>query len=230
MVTNQTVDKEAAEEMHSLFFEVLIAPEFTEEALEVLTSKKNRILLRQKIDLPGTKMMKTLLNGVIEQDKDLATETKADFKVVTQETPTEKEMDAMVFLNKMSFKKQTQIAEILDLRVSSFVNPDPDQIMVAMGNAAKDTSSSRKWGVPVQDKFIELAKTSNEDLALMVDIERALKSRVITNSRNEYKLNQDTLQGVADEIDLFRYFSKPENSEHYKDLLFLLKEKEKAVN
>ncbi|MBN3584154.1 bifunctional phosphoribosylaminoimidazolecarboxamide formyltransferase/IMP cyclohydrolase [Algoriphagus aestuarii] len=101
LVTNQTVDKDAAEEMHSLFFEVLIAPEFTEKALEVLTSKKNRILLRQKIDLPGTKMMKTLLNGVIEQDKDLATETKEDFKVVTQETPTDKEMDAMVFAAKI---------------------------------------------------------------------------------------------------------------------------------
>ncbi|MBN3521982.1 bifunctional phosphoribosylaminoimidazolecarboxamide formyltransferase/IMP cyclohydrolase [Algoriphagus lutimaris] len=101
LVTNQTVDKEAAEEMHSLFFEVLIAPEFTEEALEVLISKKNRILLRQKIDLPGTKMIKTLLNGVIEQDKDLATETKEDFKVVTQEVPTEKEMDAMVFAAKI---------------------------------------------------------------------------------------------------------------------------------
>lgn len=101
LVTNQTVDKDAAEEMHSLFFEVLIAPEFTEEALEVLKGKKNRILLRQKIDLPGTKMIKTLLNGVIEQDKDLATETKADFKVVTQETPTDKEMDAMVFAAKI---------------------------------------------------------------------------------------------------------------------------------
>ncbi|WP_192349285.1 bifunctional phosphoribosylaminoimidazolecarboxamide formyltransferase/IMP cyclohydrolase [Algoriphagus sp. Y33] len=101
LVTNQPVDKDAAEEMHSLFFEVLIAPDFTEEALEVLKGKKNRILLKQKMDLPGTKMIKTLLNGVIEQDKDLATETKADFTVATKKAPTEAEKDALVFAAKI---------------------------------------------------------------------------------------------------------------------------------
>ena len=101
LVTNQTVDKDAAEEMHSLFFEVLIAPAFTDEALEVLMKKKNRILLVQKMELPGTKMMKTLLNGVIEQDKDLATETKADFTVATKKAPTEEEQDALVFAAKI---------------------------------------------------------------------------------------------------------------------------------
>ncbi len=101
LITNQTLDKEAAEEMHSLFFEVLIAPAFTEDALTVLKGKKNRILLIQKMELPGTRMMKTLLNGVIEQDKDLATETKADFKVATKKTPTEAEQDALVFAAKI---------------------------------------------------------------------------------------------------------------------------------
>lgn len=101
LVTNQTVDKDAAEEMHSLFFEVLIAPAFTEEALEVLKGKKNRILLLQKMDLPGTKMIKTLLNGVIEQDKDLATETKADFTVATKKAPTKEEENALVFAAKI---------------------------------------------------------------------------------------------------------------------------------
>lgn len=101
LITNQTVDKDAAEEMHSLFFEVLIAPDFTEDALAVLKGKKNRILLKQKMELPGTKMMKTLLNGVIEQDKDLATETKADFTVATKKAPTEEEKDALVFAAKI---------------------------------------------------------------------------------------------------------------------------------
>ncbi|EAZ80470.1 bifunctional phosphoribosylaminoimidazolecarboxamide formyltransferase/IMP cyclohydrolase [Algoriphagus machipongonensis] len=101
LITNQTVDKDAAEEMHSLFFEVLIAPDFTEDALAVLKGKKNRILLKQKMELPGTKMMKTLLNGVIEQDKDLATETKADFTVATKKVPTEEEKDALVFAAKI---------------------------------------------------------------------------------------------------------------------------------
>ena len=70
--------------MNSLFFEILIAPDFTEEALEVLKTKKNRILLKRKAVQFSKMMFKTLLNGVIEQDKDLTTETTADFKTVTK--------------------------------------------------------------------------------------------------------------------------------------------------
>ncbi|GAB3658706.1 bifunctional phosphoribosylaminoimidazolecarboxamide formyltransferase/IMP cyclohydrolase [Echinicola sediminis] len=101
LITNQTVDKAAAEEMHSLFFEVLIAPSFDEDALEVLKGKKNRILLLQKTKVGGTKQIKTLLNGIIEQDKDLATETKEDFEVVTKVAPTEEQKDALVFAAKV---------------------------------------------------------------------------------------------------------------------------------
>ncbi|MCH6235596.1 bifunctional phosphoribosylaminoimidazolecarboxamide formyltransferase/IMP cyclohydrolase [Cognataquiflexum rubidum] len=101
LITNQNVDLAAAEEMHSLFFEVLIAPSFDEDALALLKGKKNRILLRQKIQIEGTKQIKTLLNGIIEQDKDLKTETKADFKVVTKITPTDEEQDALVFAAKV---------------------------------------------------------------------------------------------------------------------------------
>ncbi|WP_186753512.1 bifunctional phosphoribosylaminoimidazolecarboxamide formyltransferase/IMP cyclohydrolase [Echinicola salinicaeni] len=101
LITNQTVDKAAAEEMHSLFFEVLIAPAFDEDALEVLKGKKNRILLLQKTNVGGTKQIKTLLNGVIEQDKDLFMETKEDFKVATKLAPTEEQKDALVFAAKV---------------------------------------------------------------------------------------------------------------------------------
>lgn len=101
LVTNQPIDLESAQEMHSLFFEVLIAPEYTEEALELLKTKKNRILLRQKIQIDGKKQIKTLLNGIIEQDKDLATEKKTDFKVATQKSPSEEELNALVFAAKI---------------------------------------------------------------------------------------------------------------------------------
>ncbi|UJP66912.1 bifunctional phosphoribosylaminoimidazolecarboxamide formyltransferase/IMP cyclohydrolase [Mongoliitalea daihaiensis] len=101
LVTNQPVDLAAAEEMNGLFFEVLIAPAFDADALAVLKGKKNRILLQQKMDLLGTKQIKTLLNGIIEQDKDLQTETKADFKVATKLAPSEEELDALVFAAKV---------------------------------------------------------------------------------------------------------------------------------
>ncbi len=101
IVTNRPVDKATAEELHKLFFEVLIAPEFEADALAILQAKKNRILLRRKhIALPE-RLFKTLLNGVIEQDKDLKTETEADFKVVTKRATTPEENRALVFAAKV---------------------------------------------------------------------------------------------------------------------------------
>ncbi|QNF35783.1 bifunctional phosphoribosylaminoimidazolecarboxamide formyltransferase/IMP cyclohydrolase [Adhaeribacter swui] len=101
IVANKPIDQATAEELHKLFFEVLIAPEFEPQALTILQGKKNRILLRRKnIALPE-KQFKTLLNGVIEQDKDLKTETEADFKVVTKRATTPEENQALVFAAKV---------------------------------------------------------------------------------------------------------------------------------
>jgi phosphoribosylaminoimidazolecarboxamide formyltransferase / IMP cyclohydrolase len=102
LITNKAVDKAAAEEMNSLFFEVLIAPSFEEDALEILRSKKNRILLEQKQQLKTKKQFKNLLNGVIEQDRDLKTDTKEDFKTVTKKAPSEQEINALVFASKVA--------------------------------------------------------------------------------------------------------------------------------
>lgn len=101
VVTNKPVDLETAEELNKLFMEILIAPEFAPEALTLLQSKKNRILLRRKpVELP-TKLVKTILNGILEQDKDNRTETGADFKVVTEKAPTESEVRALEFALKV---------------------------------------------------------------------------------------------------------------------------------
>ena len=87
--------------MNKLFFEVLIATEYDQDALEVLMGKKNRILLLRKPVTFANKQFKTLLNGVIEQDADSKTETVADFKTVTTRIPTEAEKKAMLFANKL---------------------------------------------------------------------------------------------------------------------------------
>ncbi|QIL76957.1 bifunctional phosphoribosylaminoimidazolecarboxamide formyltransferase/IMP cyclohydrolase [Hymenobacter sp. HDW8] len=101
IIVNKPVDEATAEELNKLFFEVLIAPEFSEAALPILQSKKNRILLLQKpVALPA-KQIKTLLNGIVEQDFDRQTETAADFKVVTKSAPTAEETEALVFAAKV---------------------------------------------------------------------------------------------------------------------------------
>jgi phosphoribosylaminoimidazolecarboxamide formyltransferase / IMP cyclohydrolase len=101
LATNGTVDRASAEEMNSLFFEILIAPDFTPEAMEVLQTKKNRILLQRKPVQFGQKMFKTLLNGVLEQDKDLATENAAQMKTATKVAPTATELKALEFALKV---------------------------------------------------------------------------------------------------------------------------------
>ncbi|WP_022824425.1 bifunctional phosphoribosylaminoimidazolecarboxamide formyltransferase/IMP cyclohydrolase [Hymenobacter norwichensis] len=101
IIVNKPVDAATAEELNKLFFEVLIAPEFEAEALPILQSKKNRILLRQKpVDFPA-KQVKTLLNGVIEQDFDRAVEGAADFRTVTESVPTADEVAALEFALKV---------------------------------------------------------------------------------------------------------------------------------
>ncbi|MBL0741525.1 bifunctional phosphoribosylaminoimidazolecarboxamide formyltransferase/IMP cyclohydrolase [Chryseolinea lacunae] len=101
LATNRKIDLAAAEEINKLFFEILIAPAYDDDALALLKSKKNRMLLLQKQPLKETVQYKTLLNGVIEQDLDLKTDAKADLKVMTKRAPTASEVDALLFASKI---------------------------------------------------------------------------------------------------------------------------------
>lgn len=101
IIANAEIDAETATEIDKLFYEVLIAPAFTDEAVKILSGKKNRILLvRQPVELP-VKHFKTLLNGVIEQDKDAVIEGPAQMTTVTEKAPTEAELKDLFFANKI---------------------------------------------------------------------------------------------------------------------------------
>jgi phosphoribosylaminoimidazolecarboxamide formyltransferase/IMP cyclohydrolase len=101
LITNETVDAAAAEELHKLFFEILSAPDYTAEALEILKQKKNRILLKKKTNLNTKSQFKSILNGVIEQDRDLKTDTLEDLEVVTARPTTPEENSALIFASKV---------------------------------------------------------------------------------------------------------------------------------
>lgn len=101
LATNQKIDKAAAEEMNSLFFEILIAPDYDLSALEILKSKKNRIILKQKQSLTAPKQFKSLLNGAIEQDIDWKTDAREDLRIVTKKSPTNSEVNALLFASKI---------------------------------------------------------------------------------------------------------------------------------
>jgi len=101
LASNKIIDEDAAGEINKLFFEILIAPAYTPGALALLKSKKNRILLLQMEELKEKKQFKSLLNGVIEQDMDLKTDSRGDLKVVTKRAPTAEEIDALLFASKI---------------------------------------------------------------------------------------------------------------------------------
>jgi phosphoribosylaminoimidazolecarboxamide formyltransferase/IMP cyclohydrolase len=101
LITNATLDARTASEMDSLFFEVVIAPGYEKEALEILKKKKNRIiLLRKPLQLPLIQF-RSLLNGVIEQERDTKTEMRDNMVPVTKRIPTDREYEDLVFANKV---------------------------------------------------------------------------------------------------------------------------------
>jgi phosphoribosylaminoimidazolecarboxamide formyltransferase / IMP cyclohydrolase len=101
LATNKAIDFAAAEEINKLFFEILIAPAYEPKALELLKSKKNRMILLQKQPLTETRQSKSILNGIIEQDLDLKTDSRSDLKTVTKRAATEEEIDALLFASKI---------------------------------------------------------------------------------------------------------------------------------
>jgi phosphoribosylaminoimidazolecarboxamide formyltransferase/IMP cyclohydrolase len=101
LITNQEVDLATAQEINNLFFEVLIAPSYQPEAVELFKAKKNRVILqRNEVELTK-KQFKTLLNGVIEQDKDLSLEGADQMTVVTEKAPSAESINDLIFANKI---------------------------------------------------------------------------------------------------------------------------------
>ena len=101
LITNAEIDTDTANEINKLFFEVLIAPSFTKEALAILTSKKNRIILRQKQQALQSKQFRTVLNGILEQDRDAKTEDQTDLTLVTDKKASENEITDLLFANRI---------------------------------------------------------------------------------------------------------------------------------
>lgn len=101
LITNAIIDKATAEEMNKIFFEVVIAPDYDLEAIEILSQKKNRIILILKEAKSKGKQFRSLLNGVLMQDQDLKTETADELTVITEKAPTTQEIEDLLFANKI---------------------------------------------------------------------------------------------------------------------------------
>lgn len=160
LATNKPVDLAAAEELNKLFFEILIAPAYNDDALELLKSKKNRMLLVQRKPLNEQVQFKSLLNGVIEQDADKKTDSTADLKVVTKVSPSADQVSALLFASKIAkhTKSNTIVLAVEGKLLASGVGQTSrvDALRQAI-EKAKAFNLSLKGAVMASDAFFPFA-------------------------------------------------------------------------
>ena len=119
LIANGKIDSVTAKEINSLFCEVVIAQAFDEDAVAILSEKKNRIILVQHdVELPNSQV-RTCLNGLLVQDKNDITDSKSDLKVVTKTAPTVQEIDDLLFASKIC--KNTKSNTIVFAKNSTLV-------------------------------------------------------------------------------------------------------------
>jgi len=100
LITNQNIDLMTAKNINKLFFEILIAPSFSKESVELLKIKKNRIILRKKNVNLGRMSFRTVLNGVLCQQKDFITD-QDNINVVSNVNVSDKQMNDLIFASKI---------------------------------------------------------------------------------------------------------------------------------
>ena len=101
LITNKTIDLDTAAEIHSLFCEVIIAPKYEEDALQLLMKKKNRVLLIQKDTLLPNITYRSCLNGILVQDRDLKTDLVEELVYITDKKPSALEVEDLIFASKI---------------------------------------------------------------------------------------------------------------------------------
>ena len=205
IVTNKVIDRDTAEEINKLFFEVITAPGYDPEALEILKSKKNRIILRKKDDaLPG-KIFRSLLNGVIEQSKDLKQETREDLKQVTENFPTESEISDLLFANILvKYTKSNAIVlvknkQLIGSGIGQTSRVDSTKHAIAK---AKEFNFNLKGAVMASDAFFPFADcvelAYNEGITAVIEPGGSV--------RDEDSINYCNKTGLAMVFTGFRHF------------------------
>ncbi len=99
IIVNKRVDEKTALKINNLFFEIIAAPDYEKKSLEILKQKKNRVILTLKTTMFDQKTCRTVLNGVLEQDKDNITAPIKDWKIVTPLAPSTTEINDLEFAN-----------------------------------------------------------------------------------------------------------------------------------
>ena len=146
IITNVEVDGATAEEMNSLFFEIVIAPSYSKEALTILQQKKNRIILILKDFEAPAQQFRSLLNGALVQDRDFVTDRIEDMETRTQRAPSAEELSDLAFASKIC------------------KNTKSNTIVLAKGKQLVSSGTGQTSRVDALKQAIVKAKSFNFDL------------------------------------------------------------------
>lgn len=159
VAVNREVDKETAENMNKVFLEIIAAPKFSAEALDILTKKKNIRLL----EIPTGELykdsydLKKVEGGILIQSTDVETEGADSYKVVTERIPTEQEMKDLQFGWKICKHVKSNAIVLAKNDVTTGIGPGQTSRVWALENAIKQAGASAKGSVVASDAFFPFA-------------------------------------------------------------------------
>ena len=195
LISNGTIDVATATEINSLFCEVVIAPSYDEKAIEILSEKKNRIILIIKeVELP-VKQLRTCLNGILVQDKNNVTDTKQSLKNVTTTIPTDQEVNDLLFASKIC--KNTKSNTIVFAKNNTLISSGTGQTsrVDALKQAIEKATTfgfDLNGAVMASDAFfpfpdcVEIAK--NAGITAVIQPGGSIKDELSINYCNENKV------------------------------------------
>ena len=199
LISNTTINVKTAEEIHKLFCEVVIAPSFDEEALQILKGKKNRIILVQKdIELPAYNY-RTALNGVLSQEKDNITDSEADLKNVTTLHPSAEQTEDLLFASKICKHTKSNTIVIVKNRQLLASGTGQTSRVDALNQAitkANHFEFELKGSVMASDAFfpfpdcVEIA--DNAGISSVIQPGGSIKDQLSIDYCNEHKMSMVT--------------------------------------
>ena len=120
LIYNGKIDKAASEKINDLFFEIIIAPEYSDEALKILTSKKNRIILVQKKQITNEYISRDILNGELKQEADNIVKPYISWELATNKKLDKSQLEDLEFANKVvKHSKSNAIVIVKDKQMLS---------------------------------------------------------------------------------------------------------------
>jgi len=198
-VTNREVDGITAEEAAKIFFEVMIAPSYTPEALEVFKGKKNLIVLIRKSEKLLDQQYRTVLNGVILQDRDSKKETAADLTTVTTTAPSNDEISDLLFANRLVKQSKSNtivLAKDKQLLASGVGQTSRVDALRQAIDKAKSFSFDLKGSVMASDAFfpfpdcVEIAH--NEGIASVIQPGGSIRDKESVDFCNNHQMSMVT--------------------------------------